>query len=433
MSKLEQSCYLFVRMLNSSLGIAWGFLFTIIMIRVIGVNQYSWFVLVSAIGLYLTSSDLGVANLVYARLRTNFLLGNIKALQAPVQGAVVLYFGVATAAFALFGVYAIASISPAKVSVGALVLFALGTAAGLPWALMRSVSAAVNQHLEYEVVDFLRRIGQLVIICCLMMNCTLEAAFLGCDLLWLASIAIVLRRLRSTGLIVAPRSLTEGRRQIGEFARFFGPDIGHSTAFSLSEAAIYNFPYVLLPLLYGAGGVVVFDVFNKFVRAAITVNQGVSLGFLPQVSHAYVAQQSQRLTQWLCLTFALSLVAMVTMTVITISWREDVFFLLMHDNRNLITTDVVVAIIVFSIANAIQNTAGSFIFNVGLINLAKVLALVMVAMFAAMTAILFIIKVSIGQFILCYALIYLIGAVAWGGYGVMLLVGLPGTTERAKL
>lgn len=414
--------YLLLRLLNTALGLVWGFALMAVMIRTIGVDRYSYYVIIGAIGIYIASVDLGISNVLYARLREAFFKNTVSDLAAPARGSIAVYVAVAIFATLLYAVYLALAAPPAAGSAWALFLFFAATLANFPWIVLRAVVAAVDGHLHFEAIDFFRRAGQLLCFGLLLLMGDLEATFLLLDLIWLVAYVLLFRDLRTCGIggiDLRPRHMAADLRA---FVTAFGGMILHSAVFVLSEAFIYNYPYALLPVIYGAGvEIVLFDVFYKFLRAAITANQVASMGLLPQISRWHFAGDRPRLMHTLAAVFGLSLAAMVAMNLILHFGRDHIFAALLRENADLITPTIVAAIAIITIANALQNTAGSYIVNIGKVRLAKSLGLFMVFSFSAATVAAYLTDVGFDGFILIYSLVYLFGALAWGWKAAMIV------------
>ncbi|MEI9851642.1 MAG: hypothetical protein WDN24_13250 [Sphingomonas sp.] len=132
----------------------------------------------------------------------------------------------------------------------ALFLFFLCTVAGFPWMLMRTAVAAVDRHLQIEVIDFLRRGGQLVCLVLLFAGGDLTTIFLALNLIWIGAFVLAFRNLRAGGVggfAIRPARILDDLRA---FRTNFGGSVLHSAVFVLTEAFIYNYPYVLVPIIY---------------------------------------------------------------------------------------------------------------------------------------------------------------------------------------
>lgn len=420
--------YVGLRLLNTVLAILWGFALMAILIRVVGIHDYAYYVLIGAIGMYIASTDLGVSNVLYARLRAAFLKGEISALIAPARGAIMVYVLVAAATTLGYVGWTVIGSSPRSDVWPTLILFFLITIANFPWIVVRSAVAAVDRHLEFEAIDFVRRAGQFVGLL-LLARIGPVPAFVLIDLLWLGAFILAAWNIRAggiTGFSLAPARISA---DLTSFVRAFGPLVAHSAVFVLCEAAIYNFPYLLIPLVYSTGvHLILFDVFYKFVRAAISANQVFSMGLLPHTTRHHFSGDRKALIDTLVRVLLLSLAGMIAMNVLIALLQPHILGVLLHDRAGLVTPVMLAAITIASLANAIQNTFGSYIVNIGEVSLARSLSLTIAAAFSLVALATWMLRLSFDTFVLTYAVTYLCGALAWAAKALAIIGRLHACT-----
>lgn len=406
--------YVAFRLINTVLGVLWGFVLMAVMVRAIGLEQYAYYVLIGAVGIYIASADLGISNVLYARLRYGYLGDGIVSLIAPARGAIVIYIVVSATAALCYAGYLLVGAPTEVGSSAGLFLFFVATLANVPWIVVRSAVAAIDRHLEFEIVDFGRRVGQFLCVVLLLWIERPAAIFLLLDVIWLVAYTLAFHSMRAgglTGFSLAPTRLLADFRA---FVASFGEMILHSSMFALSEAFSYNYPYFLLSVIWGPGAeVVLFDVFHKFLRAAIVTNQAFSMGLLPQTTRHHFAGQRAALLWTLLTVVGLSLLGIMAMNAVLFFGHDRLFGVLLHERAGLVSAAMFAAIALVSFANAVQNTAGSYIVSIGKMHLAKTLALTLAGCFAFATAVVLAAGGSFDAFLLVYAVVYVGGAIAW--------------------
>lgn len=423
---MKTLAYLSLKLLNAALTMIWGFALTAIMVRAVGITEYARYVLVAAVGIYLSAADFGVSFLIYSRLREAFLKADVSPLREPVAAALSLYVLVTGAAVLLFVPLGGWLLPPGETDFVALVLFFCISALNLPWLMVRAMGNAVDKYMVFELLDVLRRVAHTGLISLMLMGVSPTTVFLLCCLVWLACYAFAFTSLRRSIGVSYRELFVVNRSGFRAFLIEFGSKVRPSLVFSLTEFGIYSFPYFYVPAIFGHGAaIVIFDLFSRFFRAAITANQVASGGLLPQITHAYHLGNRSSLVRALSISLLLSLAASICLAAVVIA-AGGVIFPLLLDGQGTVSSTVAASIVIVTIANALQNTAGNFIVNVGLIHLAQRLAVILgAAMFVAAAASYWL-GLTLDNFILTYAIVYLLGSLLWIGFGILIVLRRSG-------
>lgn len=403
--------YFGLRTLNSAATVASGFLITFLLVRRLGVDEYARFVLATAVGVYLSATDAGISRIIYAKLRAAFIAGRADDEAEGVAGGLVVYAAVTLAAVLAFAAALGLSGQWGRSGLTAQTLYFVFTALNLPWMLIRYLCWAVERHLELDALDVARRFLQIGVLFLALTPVDLRVVFLLLDLIWAAAIAAALALVASVIDLRAP--LRHAWTAVKAFGRRYAGDAKPSLTFSLLEFAIYNFPYLFIPAVYGPGApLVAFDLFYKFFRTGVTANSIASTAFLPRQTRAYHADDVAGVVRWTGLVLAAS-VAMITPLALVLIFGGHTLLPLLLSGAKIVGGMTLAAVVIGIVANAFQNTAGSLLMHVGLIREGVAITYVMAALMAALAVAFALRPFTVDVFILAYACAYALGAAAW--------------------
>lgn len=402
--------YLGLRTANSGATVAAGFLTTFLLVRRLGVDGYSSFVITTAVGIYLSATDAGISRTVYARLREAFLRGEVAEERVRVAGAVLLYAAVTLAALTVFTGVQFATAHPDQATTQS--LYFVFVALNLPWMLLRYIGWAVDEHLRFDAIDLVRRLAQIGVFFLALTSLDLRLVFALLDLVWLAGFlggaAVVARRLGS--LLPGAAGV---RRALAGFWGSYAAMLRFSVVFSLIEFAIYNFPYVLIPLAYGKGApLVAFDLFYKLFRAGVTGNQIASTTVLPRQTRAFHVGDATGVMRWTRGAIALSVAAVSPLAIGLLLFGPQVLNLLLS-GASVIGWTGIAAVVIATYANSFQNAAGSLLVHIGLIRQGVAISYAVLAIMAALALAAALGLFDVERFILAYATAYALGSAAW--------------------
>lgn len=323
-----QVAYLGLKGLNLVSATALNFLLVFVLIRRLPIEGYSTFILASAIGVYVLATDLGVTSLVYVRIREAFLREETGTARAFALVVLIFYAVIVTVAATVF---ALAS-GPVKLTPAGMEatfsLYFLSMLLALPWGVVRAIANGSDQFLSFEAVEACRRLGLLALAVAMMGGLSFFGYAAGSLLLWILAYALTLPPLLK---ILGPGGLPSWK----DWRDLFNGNtrqLGAVGLFSSLEFAIYNFPYLLVPLLYGKGwSLVAFDVFYKITRFGAAGYLAVNEGLLPAATRAIHMGDAGGIRRHLVLSLALSAVACATGAIAVTIFGDLVFGLLLHD------------------------------------------------------------------------------------------------------
>lgn len=405
----RQLAYLALKGVNLLLTTALNFGLVYVLIRKLSLTDYSAFVLMTAIGSYVLAADLGFSSVVYQRVRTAFLAGR------PREG---LSLAVTT-----FGLYLCLALGTAGIAFGVLTVkdgaggagqvlgvYFLALLLALPWMIVRSTANAVDRFLVYEATEAARRMILIILAAAMVQWLPFGGYAIGGLVLWLGAYAIVLPTLGRT-LGGAPTAEHWAPRAA---LKDNAAQLKRAGVFSIMEFAIYNFPYLVTPLLFGKAGhaLVAFDVFFKITRFAAVAYLVPSEALLPATTRAVHEADGRKLLKLLAVVFGLSLVACLVAAIAVTVFGDKLFGLLLG-GRAVISPTVRICMAVILFAMMIQAPAGLLLLNTGrsamLARIAPTVAAAMTVMCVAVA----VTHASFDTFLVGYVSIFAVGAVTY--------------------
>lgn len=406
--------YFFLRSFNTGLTVLWGFALTAIMVRALGVEGYSPYVVIAAIGIYLSIADIGISNLIYARLRREYLEKNTALSEASASFVYTIFWSVVVIATLLF--ISIDIILSEKINfteVGSKSLFFLMSVVNLPWNLLKSISNATENYVKFEFVDSVRRLTQIGLLCLILLDIPIPYVFALINAIWLLAFLSLTAIIRAKMKLRIQMKFSIIFKGFSNLRVEYGASIIPSLTFSLSEFAIYNYPYIYIPVVYGGGyEIVVFDIFYKFFRGIISINRVVSASFVPALTRSYHTGDAKRTSSLFIKAMLLSLSFMAFFSCGVFWGREEIFRILLKD-ASLVSGLMVLSIVIVGFANAMQNTSGSFVLGVGGFKSAQNLSLLFVCIMIICVAYSSLMSVSLEYFILMNSVVFLVSGFLW--------------------
>jgi O-antigen/teichoic acid export membrane protein len=277
--------YLVLRMGTAGATLVSGFAQTYVFARVLDPHTFSLFILIGNLGLSLWLFDLGIAKVLYVRLRQRFLDGRLTG--DPL----------AEEALAVTGLYALLALGGAGACLlsgtgglekaAGLALFFLLSALNLAWFALRNVSSATDQYLRFEALEAVRRAGHLAMMIALLLGLPFWTFLVASNLLWAMLFALMLSRLIGHGAIRMrpPAALWMA------LWRFMGENrssLLNSGGYAAGEMFVYNYPAILTPAVMGLGApTIIVDTMFKVFRGATVAFSAVGDLLAPHQTRAF--------------------------------------------------------------------------------------------------------------------------------------------------
>jgi O-antigen/teichoic acid export membrane protein len=404
--------YLGLRITTASAAVASGLIQTFVLVRVLSPDVFSLFVIVGALGLSLWFFDLGIARILFLRLRARHLGGAADPEIAGQTAAVAWFY----AALVLLGgliCFAVMALR-ADTSIGMAVefgLFFVFCALNLVWFVFRNASIATDEFVAFESFEAIRRVGHIAMMLTLFFGVSMLAFVIAANLLWLVLIAILARRL------VKKDALSPGLRGVPRrLAAFFKenrPNLLRSGSFAASELYLYNFPYYVVPAFFGLGAptIILDTTFKIFRGAALIYGVGCDIA-VPRQTRAYAEGDTATLTR--VTLQALMLIGVPTAVLCAVLYfGADLIFRILLGDAVTMPKEIGPILIVLMLANMVQNVATSLLIHTGYFKEMSRIALSLVAAMTLMTIVAFVARLDIVGFLIAYLGVYLVGAAAF--------------------
>jgi hypothetical protein len=247
-----------------------GLLQTFVFAHVLSPHRFSIFILVAAVGYSLWLIDFGIVKILFVQQRARFLAGDRSDGIARQATAIVLfYFGlVSSGALLCFLFMAIQTSTPLQ-EAAEFGLFFLLVALNLIWFALRYVSIAVDEYVLFEALETARRGGYIIGLIAVLFGLPLIVMLIALNALWAVVVTICVKRMVARGAL---RPHIDGWfEDLRAFFRANRTQIIHSGTYAVSEIYVGNYPYFIVPLLFGLGAppIILDTTFKVFKGGAV--------------------------------------------------------------------------------------------------------------------------------------------------------------------
>jgi O-antigen/teichoic acid export membrane protein len=403
--------FLLLRVTTAGGAFVTGLVQTLVFARVLDPGRFSQFIVVGAIGYSLWLCDLGLAKILFVQLRAAQLSGRTDARVARQATAVVLFYVL----LAVAGALVCAAIMAARPSLSLgdatdFGLFFFYIALNLAWVCLRSVSIAVDEYVFYEMLELIRRIGNVSTLLAMLIGLPFTTFLVGSNALWAILLGAATTRLIGRGAMAPQLRGLSGA--LVEFFRSHLRSIRRSGTFALSDIFVYTFPYYVVPWAFGLGAptIILEATFRIFRGASVIYTAACDLA-VPGQTRAIAARDPSRLVRTTLAAAALaSLPAALACGLLAFASKPLFAFLL--GTAAIVPPAVTPILIVMLLANLIQMVAQSLLLHAGYFReISRIGAGVAVTMVAA-TAVAVAAGFDIVEFLAVYAAVYTGGALA---------------------
>lgn len=403
--------FFLLRTTTAGAALLTGLLQTYVFANVLSPQRFSIFILVAAFGYSLWLIDFGIVKILFVRLRARFLAGGRSDAVAGHATAVTLfYFGLVSTGgllcFAFMATQTTASIREAT-EFG---LFFWFVALNLVWFALRNISIAVDEYVLFEALETVRRAGYFIGLAAVLFGLPLLAMLIALNALWALVIAICVRRLIARGAL---RPYIRGFA--ADLARFFRANkaqLVRSGTYAASEIYVGNFPYVIVPMLFGLGAPpIILDTTFKVFRGGATIFGAVCDILVPRQTSALAERDGPTLVRATLTAAALCSIPAAFACMVLIFGAEKLFHILLG-NAATMPSAAAPLLVVLLIANLTQMVTHSVLVHNGYF---RDVARIGIGVAAAMTGVgayAIFAHIDIVQFLELYVAVYTCGAVA---------------------
>jgi O-antigen/teichoic acid export membrane protein len=403
--------FFLLRTITAGGALLTGLLQTYVFAHVLSPQRFSIFILVGAIGYSLWLIDFGIVKILFVRLRARFLSGDRSDAVAGHATAVLLFYLALVGTGALLCFVFMATWTAASVREAAeFGLFFLFVSLNLVWFALRNISIAVDEYVLFEALETVRRAGSFIGLAAVLFGFPLIAMLIALNALWAVVVTACVKRM------IARRAL---RPHIGgfiadlrAFLRANRAQLIRSGTYAASEIYAGNYPYLIVPMLFGLGAPpIILDTTFKVFRGGAVIFAAVCDILVPRQTSALAERDGPTLVRATLMAAALCCIPAAIACAILI-FAADKLFAILLGNAATMPPATTPLLIVLLIANLTQMVTYSVLVHNGYF---KELARIGIGVAVAMTGIgvvAVLAHLDIVQFLEAYVAVYSCGAIA---------------------
>jgi len=402
--------FFLLRATTAGAALVTGLLQTFVFAHVLSPHRFSVFILVAAIGYSLWLIDFGIIKILFVRLRARFLANDKSDAVAGHATAVLqFYLALVVSGATLCFLFMAGRDTNTVREAAEFGLFFLFVALNLVWYALRNISIAVDEYVLFEVLETARRVAYFLGLGALYFGLPLLEMLLALNAVWAVVITACVRRMIERRALLALRGTVEHLRA---FFRSNRVELISSGTYAASDIYLANYPYLIVPLLFGLGAPpIILDTTFKVFRGGAMVFGAVCDILVPRQTSALAERDGPTLVRATLIAAALCSIPAAVISAILIFGGDKLFALLLGKAAVMPpqTTPILIALIA---ANLAQMVANSVLVHNGFF---KDVARMGIGVSAAMTglgATAVLAHLDIVQFLQAYAAIYACGALA---------------------
>lgn len=409
--------YFALRASTAGAAVVFGLVQTFVFARVLPPQDFSIFILIGTFGLSLWLFDLGAAKILFVRQRERHLGASSDNAVVAQSSAVVLVYAIVvlvgtTICFAIMATRPSASLLRAT----EYALFFSFSALNLVWFPLRNVSNAVDEYITFESLEAIRRLGHIAIMLALLIGLPMPVFLILVNLLWFVLLAACIGRLIAKGAL-APKMRGLGGTLAG-FWRDNRKELLRSGNYAAGELTVYNFPYLVVPAVFGLGApTIILDTVFKIFRGATLIYAAGLDPLVPRQTRAFAERDAATLKKATLTAAILCAVPTAALCALLLFAGDRVFALLLGQAAT-VPREATYILVVLLVANMAQNVASCLLQHTGFFREIARVATFLVAAMAVMTAVVLMGGFGIVGFIAGYAAVYVAGAALYIAYVV---------------
>jgi hypothetical protein len=388
-----------------------GLLQTYVFAHVLSPQRFSIFILVAAIGYSLWLIDFGIVKILFVRLRARFLSGGRDDAIAGHATAIVLFYsGLVTigalCCFAFMATQTHASLREAA-EFG---LFFLFISTNLVWFALRNISIAVDEYVLFEALETLRRAGYFAGLAAMLFGLPLLAMLIALNALWVGVLAVCIKRMIARGAMVS--RIAGFLAHLRSFVRANRTELVRSGTYAASEIFNYNYPYLIVSLLFGLGAPpIILDTSFKVFRGGSTIFGAVCDIMVPRQTSALAERDGPTLVRATVLAAALCALPAAIVSVVLLIGADRLFALLLGHAATMpaAATPILIVLLFADMTKMVTHSVlvhNGYFREVARIGIAVAGSMVVVGTFAIAA------HLDIVHFLQAYAAVYVCGAAA---------------------
>jgi hypothetical protein len=388
-----------------------GLLQTYVFAHVLSPQRFSIFILVAAVGYSLWLIDFGIVKILFVRLRARFLAKDKTDTVAGHATAVVLfYFGLVTAGATICFLFMATQTGASVREAAEFGLFFWFVALNLVWFALRNIAIAADEYVLFEALETLRRGGYFIGLAAVLFGLPLLVMLIVLNGLWAGVIAVCVKRMIARGALL-PR-LRGTAAQLLAFYRANRAELVRSGTYAGSEIFVGNYPYIIVPMLFGLGAPpIILDTTFKVFRGGAMVFGAVCDILVPRQTSALAERDGPTLVRATLIAAALCSIPAAIACGLLILDADRLFALLLGNAATMppATTPILVVLI---IANLTQMVSHSVLVHNGYFKEVARIGMCVVAAMIGVGAVTVFMHLDFVRFLEAYVAVYACGAAA---------------------
>ena len=386
-----------------------GLLQTYVFAHVLSPQRFSIFILVAAFGYSLWLIDFGIVKILFVRLRAKFLSHDGSDAVAGHATAVVLfYFGLVVTGATLCFIFMATQTGASVREAAEFGLFFLFVALNLVWFALRNIAIAADEYVLFEALETLRRFGYFIGLAAVLFGLPLIVMLIVLNGLWAGVVTVCVRRMINRGALL-PRVRGFAGRLLS-FYRANRTELVRSGTYAGSEIFVGNYPYVIVPILFGLGAPpIILDTTFKVFRGGAMIFGAVCDILVPRQTSALAERDGPTLVRATMVAAALCSIPAAIACGLLILDAERLFALLLGNAATMppAATPILVVLI---IANLTQMVSHSVLVHNGYFKEVARIGMGVVAAMIGVGAITVLAHLDFVHFLQAYVAVYACGA-----------------------
>ena len=278
------------------------------------------------------------------------------------------------------------------------------------WFALRNISIAVDEYVLFEALETVRRAGYFIGLAAVLFGLPLIAMLIALNALWAVVVTACVKRMIARGAL---------RPRIGGFVAdlrvFFRANraqLIRSGTYAASEIYVGNYPYLIVPMLFGLGAPpIILDTTFKVFRGGATIFGAVCDILVPRQTSALAERDGPTLVRATLMAAALCSIPAAIACAILFFGADKLFAILLGNAATMppATTPILIVLLIANLTQMVTHSVlvhNGYFREVARIGMGVVAAMTGVGAFAVLA------HLDIVQFLEAYVAVYTCGAIA---------------------
>jgi hypothetical protein len=403
--------FFLLRTTTAGAALLTGLLQTYVFAHVLSPQRFSIFILVAAFGYSLWLIDFGIVKILFVRLRARFLAGDrSEAVPGHTTAVLLFYFTLVTTGALLCFVFMATQTAASPREAAEFGLFFWFVALNLVWFALRNISIAVDEYVLFEALETVRRAGYFIGLAAVLFGLPLIAMLIALNALWAVVVTACVKRMIARGAL-----LPHVRGFVTDFVAFFRANkaqLVRSGTYAASEIYTANYPFVIVPILFGLGAPpIILDTTFKVFRGGATIFGAVCDILVPRQTSALAERDGPTLVRATLMAAALCSVP-AAIACLILYFGADKLFAILLGNAATMPPATTPILIVLLTANLTQMVTHSVLVHNGYFREVARIGMGVVAAMTGVGVVALLGHLDFVQFLEAYVAVYTCGAMA---------------------